>query len=154
MKSIKIVTIEAPNGEPMRDTSPDVLSREHWEFLHAQESKPPSERQPLPEDAGQIMNSPYLIRRMLDISTYKTRGDQKKADRVFEHMNVHGDVILLEDEDYSFVMKMLQDFPPYLQGRRYDVFHDAMENAEDVSVAAVKQEEGNGFLPDTPSENE
>lgn len=112
----------------MHDTSPDVLSKEHFELFKKQEK--------LPDDAGAIMNSLYLIKRMIDLNKYKSRGEQKKADKVYEKLEVKDGVILLEDEDHEIITKMLQDFEPYLTGRMYSPFFDAMENAEEVEVEA------------------
>lgn len=128
MKAIPQITLTMKDGTPLRDSAEDVISLEHMTLL--------TEKKPLPPEAYPILTTEYLLKRMIDLSSYKTRSEQRRADEVYEKIKVTGDVnnpvILLEDGEYEFVNKLRERFVPYLAGRTFNPFHEAMENAASV----------------------
>jgi hypothetical protein len=131
MKAIQQITITASNGQPIRDTADDVISLEHMKLKQ--------EKKPLPMEAYPILSTEYLIKRMIDLSTYRTRSEQRRADEIYQKIKVTGDVnnpvILLEDGELDFLNKLLEKFTPYLNGRIFQPFHVAMETAKTVPTA-------------------
>lgn len=129
MKAIKQITITSADGTPIRDTAEDVISLEHMTLR--------KEGKPLPIEAYPILATDYLIKRMIDLTTYKTRSEQRRADEIYQRIKVTGDVndpvILLEDGELEFLNKLLERFVPYLNGRVFQPFHEAMETAATVS---------------------
>lgn len=128
MKAIPQITILSPDGTPVRDIADDVISLEHMKLR--------AENKPMPPEAYPILTTEYLLKRMIDLSTYKTRSEQRRADEIYAKIKVTGDVnspvILLEDGEMEFVDKLRERFIPYLSGRMFNPFHDAMENAATV----------------------
>lgn len=121
MKVIKQITITAPDGSPMRDVADDVISLEHMTLK--------TEKKDIPLEAYPALQTDYLIKRMIDLSTYKTRSEQRRADEIYAKIKVTEDAIHLEDGEYEFLMKLLEKFTPYLGGRVFQPFHVAMETA-------------------------
>lgn len=124
MKAISQITLTAPDGQPIRDTADDVISLEHMKLSKDGEQ--------LPIEAYPILTTEYLIKRMIDLSTYRTRSEQRRADEIYQKIKVTGDVIHLEDGELEFLNKLLEKFIPYLNGRLFQPFHVAMETAASV----------------------
>ncbi len=80
-----------------------------------------------------ILTTTYLIKAMVDNYQYKTRGQQRNADKLWEKINdmesklLDGSIFELEDAEYALVGEMLQDFQPYLTGRVWAPFHALFE---------------------------
>lgn len=129
MKAIKQITITDNSGTPVRDIADDVISLEHMRLL--------KDRKQIPADAYPILTTEYLIKRMIDLSSYKTRSEQRRADEIYARIKVTGDendpVILLEDGELEFLNKLREKFTPYLNGRIFGPFHDAMEAAVTIT---------------------
>lgn len=117
----------SPDGHERRDIAVDVLTQEEKKCL--------VDGKQLPDDAGVIMTTEYLIKRLIDISSYKTRTEQKKADTIYSKVKVENDVILLEDEEYNMIKVLADNCEIFLQGRAFSAFYDAIEEAEEISVS-------------------
>lgn len=125
MKAIKQITITSLDGSPIRDIAEDVISLEHMTLR--------KEGKEVPLSAYPKLETDYLIKRMIDLSTYKTRSEQRRADDIYKKIIVTDDRILLEDGELEFLNKLLERFTPYLNGRIFQPFHEAMETAETIS---------------------
>lgn len=130
MKAIEQITINSADGTPLRDIADDVISMEHMKLG--------KEKKQLPLEAFPVCSTDYLIKRMIDLSTYKTRSEQRRADDIYQRIKVTNhegkDVILMEDGELEFLNKLLEKFVPYLNGRVFQPFHVAMENAATVTL--------------------
>lgn len=121
MKFIQQITLTDDKGQVIRDISDDVISMEHMRLL--------KEKQPVPDDAYPALTMDYLLKRMIDLSTYKTRSEQRRADEIYQKIKVTDGGIILEDGELEFLDKLRERFTPYLSGRMFSPFHEAMEKA-------------------------
>lgn len=97
-----------------------------------------AEDKKLPLEAYPILTVEYLLKRMIDLASYKSRTEQRKADEIYQKIKVtkhqEKDVILIEDGDLDFLNRIREKFQPYLSGRVFESFHKAMENAVAISL--------------------
>lgn len=129
MKAVEQVTLMT-NGSPIRDSAADVILTEYMQMA--------TDKKPLPEDAYPILTTEYLIKRMIDLASYKSRTEQRKADTLYEKIKITQrdgkDVVVLEEGELAFLNKIRENFPPFLSGRIFEPFHKAMENPIDFSL--------------------
>ena len=125
MKAVQQITLKDDKGTPIRDISDDVISMEHMRLLQS--------KQPVPDEAYPALTMDYMLKRMIDLSTYKTRSEQRRADDIYQKIKVTDDRIVLEDGELDFLDKLREKFQPYLSGRMFNAFHEAMENATTIS---------------------
>ena len=130
MKSIEQLTLVSANGLPIRDIAKDTIALEYMKLADTDK--------PLPMEAYPILQTDYLIKRMIDLASYKSRSEQRTADGIYAKIIVTKtpegkEVILLEDGELDFLNKIRDKFTPYLSGRIFEPFHKAMENATTIS---------------------
>lgn len=123
MKEIKNVIITGKNGEPYRDIADDVVSTE---FMQMQ-----TKGKQLPPEAYPIMDTVYLLKRMIDLSSFKTRTEMKAMDAIGEKIKDSDGSIFLEEGDYNALNKLRDKFTPYLSSI-FEPFHETMEQAIDA----------------------
>lgn len=130
MKAISYITITDDKGRPVHDTADEVISLEHMQLR--------TEGKPVPLEAYPVLTTDYLIKRMIDLSTYRTRSEQRKADELFDKITVTEKdgvkYIMLEDGELEFLNRLRDKFVPYLNGRLFSPFHEVMENPITITV--------------------
>lgn len=129
MKQIKNIVLVTPDGTPQHDVSPDVLTPDELKVMQSGGM--------LPEGAGVLMDAVYLIQRMIDLYSYETRTEQRRADKVYDKIKAEDGNILVEEADYRRIKTMADKFTPYLTGRTYGPFFNAIESAEDIEVEVL-----------------
>lgn len=122
MKRIRNITLTESDGTPIVDNSEDTI---------------------LSNGEKPILTTEYLIKRMIDISQYENRTDQRLAEKIHEKILVINDkksgenVILIEDAEHALLIKLKDILPILLKGTSCKEFHSVMENAEDVSPSEL-----------------
>ncbi len=89
------------------------------------------------EDSRRVLNTLSLLQILLDHSTYSTRGDQRRADRLYAKLEtladrpILPDFVNLEDVDFEMVERLASVYTPFLQGRLFTCFLDELDRAKD-----------------------
>lgn len=78
---------------------------------------------------GRELNTISLILAALNNVKYRTREDQRKADRIYEKIEKFEGNVELEDAEFELVYSYVKDFEPYLSGRTFTPFLDELDRA-------------------------
>lgn len=91
-----------------------------------------SEGKPLKDGASQKdLNAVTLIQAVLNNVKYKSREDQRKADKVYEKLEaVEGGIIELEDAEFELIYQYASEYEPFLNGRMFMPFLDELDRVK------------------------
>lgn len=70
-------------------------------------------------DTKQPITTISCIKAVLDNTAYENRGDQRKADRIYDVVAACKDSIDLEDADFTELKGYMLQYKPFLNGRTF-----------------------------------
>lgn len=118
-------------GEPTQQDEAGVTSGKYFSVMAKTDSDKTFTVNQYP------LNTVTLIRALLDNVQYKGREEVKLADKIFDKLTINWkedqpEAIDLEDAEFDFVQRHANSYAPYLSGRKFSPFLEALETAETV----------------------